>query len=381
MRRSSVTYLLLITLVTSLGCAGPRLNSEDDVEEFATAKRAAMALQTRTSLIRVDAGRGPMRLAVAETDAGDADRVIVLLHGVLSDSEVWRFMRADVAEGHHVMAVDLPGSGRSDRPDPSKLGRGAYGPSMLARYVLAAVRERLAARGEDDDAPVTIVAHSLGGMVTLRMFADPAIRADYADVLDRVDGLVLFTPADVAIEKDIPTFRAIAEVSDFVVGVANLTGLLRMKVALSTRDGVVDRQHAVKEEAMRMNALLLDRQRRRASQAMIKNAVPRNGVRPDWQRIERIVETYRNVDVPVLIVWGARDELLPVSMGFKLQYHLPQARLHIINRGMHCLPVERPAICTKLVREFVESGNDERQVVTWVDGPMNGVESQLAGAK
>jgi len=247
--------------------------------------------------------------------------------------------------------------------------------------VLAAVRERLAARGEDDDAPVTIVAHSLGGMVTLRMFADPAIRADYADVLDRVDGLVLFTPADVAIEKDIPTFRAIAEVSDFVVGVANLTGLLRMKVALSTRDGVVDRQHAVKEEAMRMNALLLDRQRRRASQAMIKNAVPRSGVRPDWQRIERIVETYRNVDVPVLIVWGARDELLPVSMGFKLQYHLPQARLHIINRGMHCLPVERPAICAKFVREFVKSGNDGRQVVTWVDGPMNGVEAQLAGAK
>src|SRR5688572_32691911 len=249
MVRSHLTYLLLVAMVMSAGCTGPRLKSEDEIEEFAAAKRAALALRTRTSLVRVDAGRGPMRV-------GDADRVIVLLHGgVLPDSAVWRFMRADVADGYDLMAVDLPGSGRSDRPDPSTLGRGAYGPPMLARYVLAALRERLAARGEDDGASVTIVAHSLGGMVTLRMFADPSIRADYADVLDRVDGLVLFTPADVAIEKDIPTFRAIAEVSDFVVGVANLTGLLRMKVAVSTRDGVVDRDHAVKEEAMRMNAL------------------------------------------------------------------------------------------------------------------------------
>ena len=368
MLRSHLTYLLLVAMVMSAGCTGPQLKSEDEIEEFAAAKRAALSLRTRASLVRVDAGRGPMRLAVAETGDGDADRVIVLLHGVLSDSAVWRFMRADVADGYDLMAVDLPGSGRSDRPDPSTLGRGAYGPPMLARYVLAALRERLAARGEDDGASVTIVAHSLGGMVTLRMFADPSIRADYADVLDRVDGLVLFTPADVAIEKDIPTFRAIAEVSDFVVGVANLTGLLRMKVAVSTRDGVVDRDHAVKEEAMRMNALLLDRERRRASQAMIKNAVPRNGVRPDWRRIEQIVQTYRNVDVPVLIVWGARDELLPLSMGFKLQYHLPQARLHVINRGMHCLPVERPGDCARLVRQFVESGNDERQVVTWMDG-------------
>jgi pimeloyl-ACP methyl ester carboxylesterase len=355
-------------MVMSAGCTGPRLKSEDEIAEFAAAKRAALALRSRTSLVRVDAGRGPMRLAIAETGEGDADRVIVLLHGVLSDSAVWRFMRADVADGYDLMAVDLPGSGRSDRPDPSRLGRGAYGPPMLARYVLAALRQRLAARGKDDAASITIVAHSLGGMVTLRMFADPSIRKDYADVLDRVDGLVLFTPADVAIEKDIPTFRAIAEVSDFVVGVANLTGLLRMKVAVSTRDGVVDADHAVKEEAMRMNALLLDRERRRASQAMIKNAVPRNGVRPDWRRIEQIVQTYCNVDVPVLIVWGARDELLPLSMGFKLQYHLPQARLHVINRGMHCLPVERPGDCARLVRQFVESGNDERQVVTWMDG-------------
>src|SRR5687768_3056642 len=200
MLRSHLTYLLLVAMVMSAGCTGPQLKSEDEIEEFAAAKRAALSLRTRASLVRVDAGRGPMRLAVAETGDGDADRVIVLLHGVLSDSAVWRFMRADVADGYDLMAVDLPGSGRSDRPDPSTLGRGAYGPPMLARYVLAALRERLAARGEDDGASVTIVAHSLGDRKSTRLFADPSIRADYADVLDRVDGLVPFTPADVAIE-------------------------------------------------------------------------------------------------------------------------------------------------------------------------------------
>jgi pimeloyl-ACP methyl ester carboxylesterase len=367
--RSKLTYLLLAALLAVVGCAGPNLPSEAKDPELSGLMKLGQTVPPRMSRVHVDAGYGPIDLAVHETGDGDADRVVVMLHGVLSDSDMWRYVRGTLGTSYDLIAIDLPGCGRSERPDPAALGRGAYGPTMLARHVLSALRERLAARGDAGETPVTILAHSLGGMITLRMFADAHIRDEYSDVLDRVDGLVLFTPVDVAVEKDIPTFRAIAQVSDAEMAVADVTGLLRVKVTAATRDGVVDANRATREEARRTLDLLRDRPRRRAAQAMIRLAVPARNNRPSWDRIEPIVRSYKNVDIPCLIVWGARDELLPLSMGFKLNYHLPHARLHVINRGMHCLPVERPTECAQLVHDFIANGAEERPAVVWMDGP------------
>jgi pimeloyl-ACP methyl ester carboxylesterase len=56
---------------------------------------------------------------VAYTEAGDADdRTIVLLHGInaAGSSHEFREVFGDLAEQYHVVAPDLPGFGRSDRP-------------------------------------------------------------------------------------------------------------------------------------------------------------------------------------------------------------------------------------------------------------------------
>ncbi len=56
---------------------------------------------------------------VAYTEAGDPDDpTVVLLHGVnaAGSSGEFREVFADLAEAHHVVAPDLPGFGRSDRP-------------------------------------------------------------------------------------------------------------------------------------------------------------------------------------------------------------------------------------------------------------------------
>ena len=56
---------------------------------------------------------------VAYTEAGDPDDPdLVLLHGVnaAGSSGEWREVFDDLAAEHHVVAPDLPGFGRSDRP-------------------------------------------------------------------------------------------------------------------------------------------------------------------------------------------------------------------------------------------------------------------------
>jgi pimeloyl-ACP methyl ester carboxylesterase len=93
---------------------------------------------------------------------------------------------------------------------------------------------------------------------------------------------------------------------------------------------------------------------------MILQAVPFDltSRRPDWEAIEVLEADYANVRVPALILWGARDETLPASMGYKLRAQLPDARLRIVEESMHSLPTERPALCAEYIRSFVESAGD-----------------------
>jgi pimeloyl-ACP methyl ester carboxylesterase len=285
----------------------------------------------------------------------------------MSDSRVWRYVFGGLGDRHDLIAVDLPGCGNSDHPSPAGVGPDGYGPVSLARSVLLAVRERIAAR----NAPprLTLVGHSLGGTVILRMFADATLRREFADVLERVDGMVLFAPVDVFVDTNLPAFRAVAEATDLKIAIAGPLGVVHERVSAATLTGVCDASRAVREEADRTIEVLLDRPRRHAAQAMLRHAVPLTAAGGlDVQAATKISAGYAHVRPPCLIVWGERDELFPASMGYKLAAQCPDARLQIIGKGTHCLPVEQPAVCTHVIREFIGSGFANGPKVRWTDG-------------
>ena len=366
--------VVLVTITLALaGCADAyhSLSTVQEVAELSALQHDARAIpQTTTRVNAAAEGRPPLRLALHETDGGRRDRVVVLVHGLLSDSEVWRFVRPRLAGEYDLIAVDLPGCGESDAPRPKKRGRDCYAQDAMAREVLTALRQRLADRPIDHR--VTLVGHSLGGMLILRMMGDPAIRGEFDDVLGRVDGLVLMTPVDVAIEKDQPVFRELATAGPTMVFLGDVTGILRQRVAASTRDGVGEGCVAVREEADRTMAVLRHPMKRRAMQSIIRQAVPFRRGRPDWDRIDRIVAYYEAVDVPCLILWGARDELFPVSMGYKVAAEVPGARLRVVPRAMHSLPTERPTLCAGMIHQFIDGRRDGAPRFAWLDGEYDG---------
>ena len=67
---------------------------------------------------------------------------------------------------------------------------------------------------------------------------------------------------------------------------------------------------------------------------------------------------------PCLIVWGARDETLPLSMGYKLQAQLPDATLIVIHDTKHSMQLERPHLSSSVLREFIESGTRDRERIS-----------------
>ncbi len=331
---------------------------EREIPECARWLEEAEAFPARVVRERAGtAGGRPCGIEIEERGTGEGGRVVVLLHGVLSDRRTWRYMTGRLAAACDVLLVDLPGCGGSDRPDPADLGPRGYDPDALAAAVLAALRGRLASRRE---APrVTLVGHSLGSAVVLRALGSRDLAEGFADVLDLVDGAVLFSPPDCSYAKRDPVFERIASVGGLEIAVGNALGLVHEQVADSVRWGVEAPAATPREEVDRIWEILSDPQRRAAAQSMLRNAVPFTGdLRPDWDRIDALEEDLARVRVPCLVVCGGRDDAVPEALSFKLARQLPDARLRVFSRSGHSLPTERPEECADLVLGFAETGGE-----------------------
>ena len=118
---------------------------------------------------------------VAYTEAGDADDPdLVLLHGLnaAGSSGEWRAVFDALSEEYHVIAPDLPGYGRSDRP-PVR-----YSAAFYEEFIEDFLAEFA---GRDDDGDLTVLASSLTAAYT----------AKAAETVD-VSRLVLVCPTTTA---------------------------------------------------------------------------------------------------------------------------------------------------------------------------------------
>lgn len=318
------------------------------------------------------AAAGGVELHYRQTRA-ESEWLVVLLHGVLSDSRTWDYLAGDLGRDHALLLIDFPGCGLSDKPSPSEVGPLGYSPTALARHVYCALRARLG--GHDAPPRVALVGHSLGTMVILRMLGDASLRAEFPDVLARIERAVLLSPVDFAVEKKDPTFAKIAKLTAVEVTIANITAILKERTAKVVRQGAVDPDGVPQAEAARLVEVLSDGPRRRAAQAMIIQAVPfTEDEFPDWPRIRALVADYANVDRPCLIVHGACDETFGVAVAYKLHAQLPDAWLHVLADRKHALPSEAPRQCAREIRGFLAGGGRPRVVdESYVRAPAAGL--------
>lgn len=359
--RRTPAFLPLLLAACLAGCSHEprfRLVHEDSVRDLANLKSLTLARDNNTTLVPTSVRDGPeVRIAVHTVGDGTRGRTLVLIHGIFTDHSTWRFVQGLLAEHYDLLIVDLPGCGDSDKPQAeSDLGKErVYTPPFVARRVLQAVEAVLADRPR---APIGIVGHSYGGLVAIRMFSDDAVRAEHADLLSRVDRLVLFSPVDAAINHPDPMFEQLAGVSGLEVRLGLMFGKLQDVLAEATLRATPENSPALHEEYHKRLDIISDDGTRRGLQALVFDAVTWNrdtdaGFRPDWPAMEAITRGYAKVDVSTLIIWGERDETLPVSMGYKLAAQLPHARLITVPGAMHSLQIEQPRYAADLIRQFV----------------------------
>jgi pimeloyl-ACP methyl ester carboxylesterase len=299
-------------------------------------------------------GNRTVNLAVHRIRTSPGRPVLVLIHGLLSDHLTWQYVAAALAADYELWLVDLPGCGESDAPKPSALEPDGYSPTAMGERVWQALGQCLAAEAGAPPRRLTLVGHSLGGTVVIRMLSAHDLRARYATAMQHIDRAVLLAPCDLAVNAMPPSFLPLLGLKGWMVTVGDGLGVIDGKMRDLTKASYHLTECATLERQQSSAHVLEDAHHRQAAQAMLRQFVrfdPRT-LRPVWPSIDPLVAEYKNIRVPVLIVYGNWDETLSSAMGHQLKDEIPGAVLVKLPGHSHSLPTEAPAVCASLIRRF-----------------------------
>lgn len=267
--------------------------------------------------------------------AGDGPPV-VLIHGIGDNSLVWAETMADLSSSSTVIAPDLLGHGRSDKP------RADYSVAAYAN----GLRDLLTVLGYER---VTMVGHSLGGGVAIQ-FA-----YQYPEMVER---LVLVAAGGVSKEVH-PALRiATAPVVNSALRVLQLPGATRF---LAGAGGLFARRIATSPlvrstaghdavDVIRVLDGFGDNTGYLAFLRTLRAAV-------DWrgQVITMLDRAYLYEQFPVQIIWGGSDAVIPVSHAHLVHTAIPGSRLEVFAGAGHFPFRDEPERFIALLRKFIDS--------------------------
>jgi pimeloyl-ACP methyl ester carboxylesterase len=190
---------------------------------------------------------------------------------------------------------------------------------------------------------VTLVGHSLGGGVALLT----AIKMLQAGRLDRVKALVLVSSA--AMPQSLPFLVRLARIRAL-----NIVALGRVPprhvVRWILRQIVYERETISDEMVEGYAGPLAAPASRRALLDTARQIIPDN--------VHDIVAEYPALNVPVLLLWGEHDKVVPLWVGEQLSAVLPNAELVVLPRCGHVPPEERPMVSLRTVSAFLAKAGD-----------------------
>jgi pimeloyl-ACP methyl ester carboxylesterase len=262
----------------------------------------------------VKAGKGP---------------VLLLLHGLGCDHTTWAPVIDSLARRYTVIAPDLLGHGRSDKPR-ADYSVGGYANGM---------RDLLTVLGIDK---VTVVGHSFGGGIAMQFaYQFP----------ERTERMVLIAPGGLGPDVS-PAIRAVTTPGFHqVMGALTLPGVRHVgKVGLNALSRTPLKHARDLDEVAEIYDSFKDARARHAIRHVVKAVV-------DWrgQIVTMADRAYLTEAMPMCVVWGRDDRVIPVRHASNAAMLAPKARVEVIPNAGHFPHKDHPQRFVKIVNEFVRS--------------------------
>lgn len=247
---------------------------------------------------------------------------LLLLHGIGHSSTAWLRSIPELAVYHRVLALDFPGFGRSPAA-----ASGSYDPAYFAEIITAFIDELKLDR-------VDAVGSSLGGLA-LMLAALERPRA--------FQKIVLVDPVGFTSSPRPPLESA-------------LLALIQLWLMLPRSNGVIRGGYAAaffdpeKLDEPTVGEIL---QRAASPTAMLAARRTLHGIFQYSRRLDHLHSRLASLPVPVLLIWGKNDPVLPAADAAIAARVLPSVQVEILERCGHLPHIELPAEFCALALRFL----------------------------
>jgi len=260
-----------------------------------------------------------------ETDVGDL-RIgfqragqgppLLLLHGAVSDSRVWRLAVTAFARDHTVIAWDAPGCGRSSDP-PDGFGMQDFG-AVLAGFVDALELD-----------PAHVLGHSWGSTLALQFCLDHPSSVRSLILVGGYAGWAGSLPAEEVRRRLDFADRAAEGIDAGTWDPRSMAGLFSDVMPVEHAEELTQIMSDIRPAGTRTMARAL-------AECDLSDALPA-------------------VRVPTLLVHGDEDERSRPSIGRQLQASIPGSTLSVLPGLGHECHIEDPAAFEATVRAFLRT--------------------------
>lgn len=306
------------------------------------------ALPDALSHEHVDVGELTLHLVeLGRPEADDASRpVVVLLHGFPQYWYAWRHQLEPLAAaGYHVVAPDLRGYNRSERPDSVEAYR--------MEHHLADLRGLVDHLDADS---VAVVGHDWGGAIVW----EAAVR--HPGLFDRQ--VVLNFPHPGPYKRELLTWRQLTR--SWYVGFFLLPRLPERVLARDDyafldrlfRDDPVDPEAFSETDIRRYKRALSRPGALTAAVNYYRALIPQYSRRLLVEALPvvdtELPRTTARIETPTMVVWGAQDSTVVPAMADGLEAWIPDVEVHRVADASHWVQEDRPDAVTARLLEFLD---------------------------
>jgi pimeloyl-ACP methyl ester carboxylesterase len=266
------------------------------------------------------------RRAYVKMGSGPA---LLLLHGLGCDHRTWLPVLESLAASYTVIAPDLLGHGASDKPR-ADYSLGGYANGM---------RDLLTVLGIEK---VTVVGHSFGGGVAMQFaYQYP----------ERTERIVLVSSGGLGPEVS-PAIRAItlpgfhqAMAVLTLPGIRHVSGSTLRLLASTGLPGTRDL-----DEVAGVYESFADPAARAATRHVVRAVVDLKG-----QVVTMSDRAYLTSQVPMCVIWGREDHVIPVSHADNAGALAPSARVEVLADCGHFPHKDHPERFVGIVEDFMRT--------------------------
>lgn len=264
--------------------------------------------------------------SVAYRDEGDGE-ALLLIHGMAASSESWRSVLPQLSKKYRVIAPDLLGHGQSAKPRFSDYSLGAF--AVWLRDLL----------DELGVSQATVVGHSLGGGVAMQfVYQHP----------DYVKRLVLISSGGLGPDVGLILRLLSAPGAELVLPVVAPQFVLTAGNKLRSWLSAAGIQSPRGAEMWSAYSSLSDPATRQSFLRTLRSVVDYHG-----QAVSAVSKLGLRTHLPIMAIWGERDDIIPVDHAHAAHEVRPDVRLELLPNVGHFAQVEAPNNVVELIEDFI----------------------------